>query len=128
MVVVEPVVHDLGINPEGERVTINQRLVVLRPISDGMKRRAHDADLKGMVVIRPPRPQLVPFKLHRFGQQRRYKAISEEDKSFGEIYLAMKFIPIADDGFQNDLFKPCDTDKYRVRSLLYLCFVMRVTL
>ena len=58
----------------------------------------------------------------------RYKAISEEDKSFGEIYLAMKFIPIADDGFQNDLFKPCDTDKYRVRSLLYLCFVMRVTL
>lgn len=36
-----------------------------------MKRRAHDADLKEMVVIRSPSPQLVPFKLHRFGQQRR---------------------------------------------------------
>jgi hypothetical protein len=24
-----------------------------------------------MVVIRSPSPQLVPFKLHRFGQQRR---------------------------------------------------------
>ena len=35
-----------------------------------MKRRAHDADLKEMVVIRSPSPQLVPFKLHRFGQQR----------------------------------------------------------
>ncbi|MEI4996917.1 hypothetical protein, partial [Aeromonas caviae] len=34
------------------------------------KRRAHDADLKEMVVIRSPSPQLVPFKLHRFGQQR----------------------------------------------------------
>ncbi|MFB2962635.1 hypothetical protein ACE1BM_23530, partial [Aeromonas jandaei] len=28
------------------------------------------ADLKRVVVIRSPRPQLVPFKLHRFGQQR----------------------------------------------------------
>ncbi|WP_139429172.1 SEL1-like repeat protein [Aeromonas veronii] len=36
-----------------------------------MKRRAHDADLKRVVVIRSPSPQLVPFKLHRFGQQRR---------------------------------------------------------
>lgn len=70
MVVVEPVVHDLGINPEGERATLNQRLVVLRPVSDGVKRRAHDADLKGMVVIRSLRPQLVPFTPHRFGQQR----------------------------------------------------------
>ncbi|MFQ2756870.1 topoisomerase DNA-binding C4 zinc finger domain-containing protein, partial [Aeromonas caviae] len=26
-----------------------------------------------MVVIRSPSPQLVPFKLHRFGQQRRCK-------------------------------------------------------
>ncbi len=67
MVVVEPVVHDLGINPEGERATLNQRFVVLRPVSDGVKRRAHDADLKGMVVIRSLRPQLVPFTLHRFG-------------------------------------------------------------
>ncbi|MGE6150391.1 hypothetical protein ACLHZ5_21595, partial [Aeromonas media] len=42
-----------------------------RPVGDGVKRRAHDADLKEMVVIRSPSPQLVPFKLHRFGQQRR---------------------------------------------------------
>ncbi|WP_290435078.1 hypothetical protein, partial [Aeromonas caviae] len=41
-----------------------------RPVGDGVKRRAHDADLKEMVVIRSPSPQLVPFKLHRFGQQR----------------------------------------------------------
>lgn len=70
MVVVEPVVHDFGINPEGERASVNQRLVVLRPVGDGVKRGAHDADLKRMVVIRSPSPQLVPFKLHRFGQQR----------------------------------------------------------
>ncbi|MGL6049786.1 MAG: hypothetical protein ACRC16_07270, partial [Aeromonas salmonicida] len=46
------------------------RLVVLRPVGDGVKRCAHDADLKRMVVIRSPSPQLVPFKLHRFGKQR----------------------------------------------------------
>jgi len=68
--VVKPVAHGLGINPEGEWTTVNQRLVVLRPVSDGVKRRAHDADLKRVVVIRSPRPQLVPFKLHQFGQQR----------------------------------------------------------
>lgn len=71
MVVVEPVVHGLGINPEGEGTTVNQRLVVLRQVGDGVKRRAHDADLKEMVVIRSPSPQLVPLKLHRFGTQRR---------------------------------------------------------
>ncbi|WP_421312014.1 hypothetical protein, partial [Aeromonas veronii] len=37
---------------------------------DGVKRCAHDADLKRMVVIRSPSPQLVPFKLYRFGKQR----------------------------------------------------------
>jgi hypothetical protein len=47
----------------------------LRPVGDGVKRLAHDADLKGMVVIRSPLPQLVPFKLHRFGQQRLKKTI-----------------------------------------------------
>ncbi|MFB2962877.1 hypothetical protein ACE1BM_24810, partial [Aeromonas jandaei] len=51
--------------------------VVLRPVGDGVKRRAHDADLKGMVVIRSPNFQLVPFKLHRFGQQRRWHLIRE---------------------------------------------------
>jgi hypothetical protein len=35
-----------------------------------VKRLAHDADLKGMVVIRSPHFQLVPFKLNRFGKQR----------------------------------------------------------
>ncbi|WP_421332032.1 hypothetical protein, partial [Aeromonas veronii] len=35
-----------------------------------MKRYTHDADLKRMVVIRSPSPQLVPFKRHRFGKQR----------------------------------------------------------
>jgi len=70
MVVVEPVIHGASINPEGEGTTVNQRLVVLRPVGDGMKRRAHDADLKRMVVIRSPSPQLVPFKRHRFGKQR----------------------------------------------------------
>lgn len=48
---------------------VNQRLVVFRPVGYGVKRRAHDADLKRMVVIRAPSPQLVLFKLHRFGQQ-----------------------------------------------------------
>ena len=61
MVLVEPVIHGVYINPEGERATANQRLVVLMPVGDGVKRLAHDADLKGMVVIRSPRPQLVPF-------------------------------------------------------------------
>ena len=39
---------------------VNQRFVVCRPVGDGVKRRAHDADLKRMVVIRSPSPQLVP--------------------------------------------------------------------
>jgi len=64
MVVVKLVAHCLGINPEGEGTTVNQRLVVLRPVGDGVKLRAHDADLKGIVVIRSPSPQLVPFKLY----------------------------------------------------------------
>ncbi|WP_234704187.1 hypothetical protein, partial [Aeromonas veronii] len=56
----------------------NQRLVILRPVGDGVKRRAHDADLKRMVVIRSPSSQLVLFKQHRFGQQR-----PNIDKNFG---------------------------------------------
>jgi hypothetical protein len=51
MVVVEPVVHGVCIHPEGERARVNQRLVVLKPVGDGVKRLAHDADLKGIVVI-----------------------------------------------------------------------------
>ncbi|WP_206665205.1 hypothetical protein, partial [Aeromonas salmonicida] len=58
------------INPESERATVDQRPVVLRPIGDGVKRFTHDADLRGMVVLRSLGFQLVPFKLHRFRKQR----------------------------------------------------------
>jgi hypothetical protein len=54
MVVVEPIVHGVDINPEGKSTTMDQRVVVLNPVSDGVKQRAHDADLKGRVVIRTP--------------------------------------------------------------------------
>ncbi|TNI77564.1 hypothetical protein CF133_17915 [Aeromonas salmonicida] len=70
---VKPVIHGLGINPESERATVDQRPVVLRPIGDGVKRFTHDADLRGMVVLRSLGFQLVPFKLHRFRKQRRMK-------------------------------------------------------
>ncbi|WP_204790539.1 hypothetical protein, partial [Aeromonas salmonicida] len=50
---------------------VDQRPVVLRPIGDGVKRFTHDADLRGMVVLRSLGFQLVPFKLHRFRKQRR---------------------------------------------------------
>jgi hypothetical protein len=36
-----------------------------------VKRFTHDADLRGMVVIRTLGFQLVPFNLHRFRKQRR---------------------------------------------------------
>ncbi|WP_162265392.1 hypothetical protein [Aeromonas salmonicida] len=39
-----------------------------------MKRFTHDADLRGMVVLRSLGFQLVPFKLHRFRKQRRSSA------------------------------------------------------
>ncbi|WP_155601624.1 hypothetical protein [Aeromonas salmonicida] len=38
-----------------------------------MKRFTHDADLRGMVVLRSLGFQLVPFKLHRFRKQRPHK-------------------------------------------------------
>lgn len=74
MVVVEPVIHSLSINPESEKAVVDQSPVVLRPVGpvgDGVKRFTHDADLRGMVVIRSLGFQLVPFKLHRFRKQRR---------------------------------------------------------
>ncbi|WP_265342432.1 hypothetical protein [Aeromonas salmonicida] len=40
-----------------------------------MKRFTHDADLRGMVVLRSLGFQLVPFKLHRFRKQRRASCI-----------------------------------------------------
>jgi len=69
-VVAKPIAHGFGINPEGELATINQRFVVFRSVGDGVRRRTHNADLKRMVVIRTPNPQVVTFKLYRFGQQR----------------------------------------------------------
>ncbi|WP_431830222.1 hypothetical protein [Aeromonas salmonicida] len=41
-----------------------------------MKRFTHDADLRGMVVLRSLGFQLVPFKLHRFRKQRPTAAIN----------------------------------------------------
>ncbi|WP_338390650.1 hypothetical protein [Aeromonas salmonicida] len=41
-----------------------------------MKRFTHDADLRGMVVLRSLGFQLVPFKLHRFRKQRRLSPVS----------------------------------------------------
>ncbi|QHE46827.1 hypothetical protein GO993_00895 [Aeromonas salmonicida subsp. salmonicida] len=40
-----------------------------------MKRFTHDADLRGMVVLRSLGFQLVPFKLHRFRKQRPLAAV-----------------------------------------------------
>ncbi|QHE49916.1 hypothetical protein GO993_22820 (plasmid) [Aeromonas salmonicida subsp. salmonicida] len=40
-----------------------------------MKRFTHDADLRGMVVLRSLGFQLVPFKLHRFRKQRLMNSI-----------------------------------------------------
>ncbi|WP_431830227.1 hypothetical protein [Aeromonas salmonicida] len=40
-----------------------------------MKRFTHDADLRGMVVLRSLGFQLVPFKLHRFRKQRPAKLL-----------------------------------------------------
>ncbi|WP_239413491.1 hypothetical protein [Aeromonas salmonicida] len=41
-----------------------------------MKRFTHDADLRGMVVLRSLGFQLVPFKPHRFRKQRHKQGIS----------------------------------------------------
>jgi len=46
-IMVEPAVHYGGINPEGERATRNQRLVVFRPVGDGVTRLAQECGLKG---------------------------------------------------------------------------------
>ena len=69
MVGVEPIVHCICINPKGEGATVDQKPDVLRPVGDGVKRLADDANMKGMVMIRSPLPQLIPFKPHRFGKQ-----------------------------------------------------------
>ncbi|WP_155601653.1 hypothetical protein [Aeromonas salmonicida] len=52
-----------------------------------MKRFTHDADLRGMVVLRSLGFQLVPFKLHRFRKQRHCSGIDIE------CCLSAKFPP-----------------------------------
>ena len=52
MVGVEPIVHCICINPEGEGATVDQKLDVLRPVGDGVTRL--DANMKGMVMITTP--------------------------------------------------------------------------
>ncbi|WP_431830422.1 hypothetical protein [Aeromonas salmonicida] len=49
-----------------------------------MKRFTHDADLRGMVVLRSLGFQLVPFKLHRFRKQRHedHKKCRSSDRHF----------------------------------------------
>ncbi|WP_204790563.1 hypothetical protein, partial [Aeromonas salmonicida] len=59
-----------GINPESERATVDQRPVVGRPMGDGVKRFNHDADLRGMVVLRAMGGKVGRVKLHRFRKQR----------------------------------------------------------
>ncbi|WP_423055242.1 hypothetical protein, partial [Aeromonas salmonicida] len=68
---VKPVIHGLGINPESERASFDQRPFLFIPSGDGLLPFTHDADLRGMVVLRSLGFQLVPFKLHRFRKQRR---------------------------------------------------------
>ncbi|QHE49285.1 hypothetical protein GO993_15940 [Aeromonas salmonicida subsp. salmonicida] len=46
-----------------------------------MKRFTHDADLRGMVVLRSLGFQLVPFKLHRFRKQRPREHISPHNEA-----------------------------------------------
>ncbi|WP_155601768.1 hypothetical protein [Aeromonas salmonicida] len=54
-----------------------------------MKRFTHDADLRGMVVLRSLGFQLVPFKLHRFRKQRRSPSILNISR---ETYPVPSFI------------------------------------
>ncbi|WP_241519139.1 hypothetical protein [Aeromonas salmonicida] len=97
MVLVKPVIHGLGINPESERATVDQRPVVLRPIGDGVKRFTHDADLRGMVVLRSLGFQLVPFKLHRFRKQRRsHRQRHISDPSFPFFAYALPLLPLGE--------------------------------
>ena len=44
MVLLKAVIHGVYITPEGQRARANQRLVVLRPVGNGVKRFAHNAN------------------------------------------------------------------------------------
>ncbi|QOI94929.1 phage/plasmid replication domain-containing protein [Aeromonas salmonicida] len=58
-----------------------------------MKRFTHDADLRGMVVLRSLGFQLVPFKLHRFRKQRHFvPQFTKCTRIFYEDGSAMKVI------------------------------------
>lgn len=49
-------VNRLRVHPEGERAPVNQgAVVVLRPVDDGVKRFAHEADTKGDLGDQIPR-------------------------------------------------------------------------
>ncbi|QHE47737.1 hypothetical protein GO993_06400 [Aeromonas salmonicida subsp. salmonicida] len=52
-----------------------------------MKRFTHDADLRGMVVLRSLGFQLVPFKLHRFRKQRPTQAVNGYCMKNSETWL-----------------------------------------
>ncbi|QHE46485.1 hypothetical protein GO993_21130 [Aeromonas salmonicida subsp. salmonicida] len=56
-----------------------------------MKRFTHDADLRGMVVLRSLGFQLVPFKLHRFRKQRRFKSIMACHQIFRQCMRHCRF-------------------------------------
>jgi len=83
-----------------------------------VKRRAHDADLKEMVVIRSSSPQLVPFKLHRFGQQRRDIAIETARMLKSVFKLPLRAL----EGFINSLFQLIDVP---LQSPDYCCISKR---
>ncbi|MFB0725532.1 transposase family protein, partial [Aeromonas salmonicida] len=54
-----------------------------------------------MVVIRSPSPQLVPFKLHRFGQQRRSE-INRKHNLVDVMFLVISAIMSGAEGW-NDI-------------------------
>ncbi len=69
-----------------------------------MKRFTHDADLRGMVVLRSLGFQLVPFKLHRFRKQRPIKEeragevedwfLGEKEPSFAQLEAIASFLGV----------------------------------
>ncbi|QHE47864.1 hypothetical protein GO993_07235 [Aeromonas salmonicida subsp. salmonicida] len=56
-----------------------------------MKRFTHDADLRGMVVLRSLGFQLVPFKLHRFRKQRQIPPLAPDPRRARQT-IALPFL------------------------------------
>ncbi|WP_240044194.1 hypothetical protein, partial [Aeromonas salmonicida] len=65
----------------------------------------HDADLRGMVVLRSLGFQLVPFKLHRFRKQRRCQIE-------GRVDTSLPFISMSVHGVVNDELGIVSDGKY----------------